>query len=250
MILKNLNKSYDGKAVVSDVNLSLPEHKVISFIGPNGAGKSTVLNMISRLHKKDSGEIIFKGKELEAWDNKELAKHLAILTQHNNIQSKITIKELVSFGRFPYCQGRLQKEDELHITQALEYMELIDIQHKFLDELSGGQRQRALIAMTIAQDTDYILLDEPTNNLDIYHSSKLMKLIRSLCDKLNKTVIMVLHELNYASFYSDIICVFKQGKLEKVGSPHDIMQHDFLKDIYQVDFNISHVNGRPLCIHF
>ena len=129
-------------------------------------------------------------------------------------------------------------------------MELLDIQHKYLDELSGGQRQRALIAMTIAQDTDYILLDEPTNNLDIYHSSRLMKLIRSLCDKLNKTVIMVLHELNYASFYSDIICVFKQGRLEKVGNPTEIIQHDFLKEVYQVDFNISHIDGKPLCIHF
>lgn len=250
MILKNLSKSYDGKFVVTDVNLSLPENKVISFIGPNGAGKSTVLNMISRLHKKDSGQIIFKGKELENWDNNELAKNLAILTQHNNIQSKITIKELVSFGRFPYCQGRLKDEDEQKVIQALEYMELLDIQHKYLDELSGGQRQRALIAMTIAQDTDYILLDEPTNNLDIYHSSRLMKLIRSLCDKLNKTVIMVLHELNYASFYSDIICVFKQGRLEKVGSPTEIIQHDFLKEVYQVDFNISHIDGKPLCIHF
>src|SRR5699024_8411909 len=132
-------------------------------------------------------------------------RRLAILTQTNHIQMKLTVRELVAFGRFPYSGNRITKEDETIIDQAIEYMELQEFEDRFIDELSGGQRQRAYIAMVIAQDTEYILLDEPTNNLDIYHATKMMKIVRKLCDELGKTVVLVLHEINYAAFYSDYI---------------------------------------------
>ena len=144
------------------------------------------MGMISRLVAKDSGQVQFEDRDISRWKSKELAKKLAILTQHNNVQMKLTVRELVSFGRFPYSGSRLTREDQEMVDQAIAYMELGEFENRFIDELSGGQRQRAYIAMVIAQDTDYILLDEPTNNLDIYHASNLMRTVRKLCDELEK----------------------------------------------------------------
>lgn len=250
MKIENLNKSYEDKHVVSDVSLTINKGSITSFIGPNGAGKSTVMSMISRLIAKDKGIIEFKDKELEDWKSSELSKHLAILTQSQNMQMKLTVRELVAFGRFPHSRNSLTKDDEEKINEAINYMQLNEFEYSFIDELSGGQRQRAYIAMVIAQDTDYILLDEPTNNLDIYHSSSLMKMVRKLCDDLGKTVILVLHEINYASFYSDYICAFKDGAVFKYGGVEEIIRKDVLKDIYGVDFEIIQVNGKPLSIYY
>ena len=218
MQVKELTKTYDGRAVVNGVTFEIPKGKVISLIGPNGAGKSTVMGMLSRLIARDSGLVAFDGQDIASWKSKELAKRLAILTQANHIQMKLTVRELVAFGRFPYSGGRITAEDNAMIDKAIAYMELEDFQDRFIDELSGGQRQRAYIAMVIAQDTEYVLLDEPTNNLDIYHATNMMKIVRRLCDELGKTVILVLHEINYAAFYSDYICAFVDGKIAKFGT--------------------------------
>ena len=250
MQIKDVTKKYNGKPVVDSVNLEIPKGKVISFIGPNGAGKSTVMGIISRLIAKDSGLVSFDGTELEKWKSKELSKRLAILTQSNNIQMKLTVRELVAFGRFPYSGNRTTKEDEEIIEQAIAYMELEAFRDRFIDELSGGQRQRALIAMVIAQDTDYILLDEPTNNLDIYHATNMMKIVRRLCDELEKTIILVLHEINYAAFYSDYICAFVDGKVAKFGTVKEVMTKETLSEIYKVDFEILEIEGKPLSIYY
>lgn len=248
MKVSDLIKSYDGKAVVNSVSFDIPKGKVLSLIGPNGAGKSTVMGMISRLIAKDSGIIHFEDKDLSRWNSKELAQKLSILTQHNNIQMKLTVRELVAFGRFPYSGNNLTIEDNEMIEKAIEYMELKEFEDRFIDELSGGQRQRAYIAMVIAQDTEYVLLDEPTNNLDIYHASNLMRTIRRLCDELGKTIIMVLHEINYAAFYSDYICAFTDGKIAKFGTVNEVINKKTLSDIYKVDFEIIHVDGKPLSV--
>lgn len=250
MRLKKLKKRYDGKEIVKGVNLEIPKGKVLSMIGPNGAGKSTVMKMISRLIEHDDGVIEFDDRPLHHWKSKDLSKRLAILTQSNHIQMKLTVRELVSFGRFPYSGSHLTAEDEKIITQAIEYMELKSFEDHFIDELSGGQRQRAFIAMVIAQDTEYILLDEPTNNLDIYHSTNLMKMVRKLCDELGKTVILVLHEINYAAFYSDYICAFVDGKVASFGTVEEVMTKENLKKIYNVDFEIIKVEGKPLSIYY
>ena len=250
MQIKDVTKKYNGKPVVDAGNLEIPKGKVISFIGPNGAGKSTVMGIISRLIAKDSGLVSFDGTELEKWKSKELSKRLAILTQSNNIQMKLTVRELVAFGRFPYSGNRTTKEDEEIIEQAIAYMELEAFRDRFIDELSGGQRQRALIAMVIAQDTDYILLDEPTNNLDIYHATNMMKIVRRLCDELEKTIILVLHEINYAAFYSDYICAFVDGKVAKFGTVKEVMTKETLSEIYKVDFEILEIEGKPLSIYY
>lgn len=250
MKISNLNKYYGEKHVVKDVSFKLPKGKVISFIGPNGAGKSTVLNMITRLIDKDSGEINFQGTELKKWKSKELSKKLAILTQKNNIQMKLTVKELVGFGRFPHSGSNLTQEDHEKIKMAIKYMELEEFEDKFIDELSGGQLQRVYIAMVIAQDTEFVFLDEPTNNLDIYHAANLMKMVRKMCDDLGKTVILVLHEINFASVYSDYIGAFKDGELYKFGLVKEVMTQDTLKDLYKVDFEIQMLNDKPIAIFY
>ena len=250
MNIVDLMKNYDGKTVVDSVSFEIPKGKVLSLIGPNGAGKSTVMGMISRLIAKDSGIIQFEEKELSKWKSKELAKKLSILTQHNNIQMKLTVRELVAFGRFPYSGNHLTAEDQEMIDKAIAYMELEEYEHRFIDELSGGQRQRAYIAMVIAQDTEYVLLDEPTNNLDIYHASNMMRTVRRLCDELGKTVILVLHEINYASFYSDYICALVDGKVAKFGTVDEVINKETLAEIYKVDFEITYVNGKPLSVYY
>ena len=250
MRIQELTKQYDGKTVVDGVSFAIPKGKVISLIGPNGAGKSTVMGMISRLIAHDSGLVDFEGRDIGKWKSKELSKRLAILTQSNNIQMKLTVRELVTFGRFPYSGNRVTPEDQKIIDRAIAYMELEEFQDRFIDELSGGQRQRALIAMVIAQDTEYVLLDEPTNNLDIYHATNMMKIVRRLCDELGKTVILVLHEINYAAFYSDYICAFKDGKIAKFGTVEEVMTKENLSQIYQVDFEILTIAGKPLSIYY
>lgn len=250
MIVDKLLKKYDNKVVVDSVSFSIPKGKVTSFIGPNGAGKSTVMGIISRLVASDAGLIEFAGKPMGEWKSKDLARHLAILTQSNNIQMKLTVEELVAFGRFPHSEGRLGKEDKEIINKSIEYMELGEYKDRYIDELSGGQRQRAYIAMVIAQDTEFILLDEPTNNLDIYHAANLMKIIRRLSDELGKTVVTVLHEINYAAFYSDYICAFKDGKVAKFGTVEEVITKECLSEIYNVDFEIMTIQGKPLSIYY
>lgn len=250
MNVQDLIKSYGSKTVVDEVSFEIPKGKVLSLIGPNGAGKSTVMGMISRLIAKDAGVIDFEGQDLSKWKSKELAKHLSILTQHNNIQMKLTVRELVAFGRFPYSGSRLTPEDNEKVDRAIQYVELEEYEDSYIDELSGGQRQRAYIAMVIAQDTDYVLLDEPTNNLDIYHASNLMRLVRWLCDELGKTVILVLHEINYAAFYSDYICAFVDGKISKFGTVDEVITKEALNEIYKVDFEIIRINDKPLSVYY
>ncbi len=250
MRIKNLTKTYDGNTVVDSVSFTLPKGSVISLIGPNGAGKSTVMGMISRLIRQDGGTVEFEGRDLSRWKSRDLSKRLAILTQTNNVQMKLTVRELVTFGRFPYSGSHITAEDREIIDRSITYMGLEDFQDRFIDELSGGQRQRAYIAMVIAQDTDYILLDEPTNNLDICHATNLMKTVRRLCDDLGKTVVMVLHEINYAAFYSDYICAFADGRVAQFGTVKEVMTKENLSRIYNVDFEIQEIEGKPLSIYY
>lgn len=247
---RGIVKKYGNKKVVDNVSLTIEKGKLTSLIGPNGAGKSTVLSIISRLMKQSEGEVFIEGKELKLWDEKELSKKIAILKQSNNINVRLTIEELVSFGRFPYCDGRLQEEDKKIVQEALEYMQLTDIKNRYLDELSGGQRQRAYIAMVIAQDTEYVLLDEPLNNLDMKHSVQMMKVLRGLVDNLGKTVVIVMHDINFASCYSDKIAVLKEGKLIKNENTSKIINKEFLEEVYEIPFNIQNINDQKICVYF
>ena len=248
--VKKLFKRYNNKTVVEDVSLKIEKGKITSFIGPNGAGKSTVLSMISRLIAKDSGDVLIDGKDMNSFKSNELAKKIAILKQANHINIRLTIRELVAFGRFPYSQGKLTKEDWIYVDEAIEYMELADMQDKFLDQLSGGQQQRAFIAMVIAQNTEYVLLDEPLNNLDMKHSVQIMKVLRRLTDELGKTVIIVIHDINFASCYSDYIVALKDGKVVHNGPTEQVINSNVLKEIYDMDIEIQNINDNKICVYF
>lgn len=241
--LTGLSKKYGKTFVVQDADALFPKGEVTSIIGPNGAGKSTLLSMASRLTESDAGEVVIGDKLLAQWDTKELAKHLAVLRQSNNINMRFTIRELVSFGRFPHSGGRLTAEDNEIIDQALGHLGIEEIQHKYLDQLSGGQRQMAFIAMVVAQDTDYVFLDEPLNNLDIKHSVEIMHTLRRLAHDFNKAVVIVIHDINFASCYSDNIVAMKKGKVIKSGSVEDVVQQEIMEAIYEIPFDIREVDG-------
>lgn len=248
--VKNLLKRYGDTKVVNNVSLKIEKGKFISLIGPNGAGKSTVLSMITRLTDIDEGEVTIDGIELSKWESRELSKRISILKQFNDIDLKLTIRELVEFGRFPYSQGNLNSEDKEYIDKAIKYMQLEDIQYKYLDELSGGQKQRAYIAMVIAQNTEYIFLDEPLNNLDMKYCVQMMKVIKALVDDLGKTVVTVLHDINFASCYSDMIIALRDGEIYKEGQTSEIINKDNLEELYKTDFRIKDIEGKKICIYF
>lgn len=248
--VRSLSKFYGKKSVVEDVSVKIQRGQITSFIGPNGAGKSTLLSMVSRLLDADSGEVLIDQNDVRKMKSNEFSKVVSILKQSNYMNVRLTIRELVSFGRFPYSKGRLTEEDERFVDQAIEYMHLTEMQDSYLDELSGGQKQRAFIAMVIAQDTEYILLDEPLNNLDMKHSVQIMKILRQLVDDLGKTVVIVLHDINFASVYSDRIVALKDGKVVKDGPTREIIQSDALKEIYDMDIPIQEMNNCRICVYF
>ncbi|UIO42364.1 ABC transporter ATP-binding protein [Brevibacillus brevis] len=248
--VRNVTKQYGSKNVVENVSVKIAKGKITSFIGPNGAGKSTLLSMISRLLTKDQGEVFIEGQEIGQTKSSELAKKISILKQSNHITVRLTIRELVSFGRFPYSQGNLTKEDWKYVDEAIQYLELTDIQHKYLDQLSGGQRQRAYIAMIVAQNTEYVLLDEPLNNLDMKHSVQIMKVLRRLVDEKGKTVVIVIHDINFASVYSDYIVALKDGKVVKEGTTDEIITQPILKDVYDMDIRIEDIEENKICVYF
>ena len=248
--IKGPSKSFGKKPVVENVSLEIKPKAITSFIGPNGAGKSTLLSMVSRLLDADTGEVFLDQTDVKKIKSDEFAKRVAILKQTNHLNIRLTVRELVSFGRYPYSKGRLNAEDEKFVDQALEYMNLTDMQDKFLDELSGGQKQRAFISMVIAQDTEYILLDEPLNNLDMKHSVQIMKILRKLVDELGKTVVIVLHDINFASVYSDRIVALKDGRLVKDGPTNEIINSESLREVYDMHIPVQEQDGCRICVYF
>ena len=211
--MSDVSKKYGDKFVVSDIDLPISEGKLTAFIGPNGAGKSTLLAMMSRLIPKDTGEIYLDKQEVKTWKQSAFSQKIALLKQANGVQLKLTVRELVNFGRFPYSKGRLKSADHEKVTEALEQLGLTEMAEEYIDTLSGGQLQRAYIAMILAQDTDYILLDEPLNNLDMNYAVQMMQILKRLVDELGKTILIVLHDINFAASYADEIVAMKGGKL-------------------------------------
>ncbi len=248
--VKQLSKSYGDKLVLDGLSMAIPKGKITSLIGPNGAGKSTLLSIISRLIDQQEGSVLLNAKNIASYKSRALAQQLSILKQSNHLDLKLTVEELVSFGRFPYTQGNLNAEDHQKIDEAIEFLNLESIRHSFIDELSGGQKQRAFLAMVVAQDTEYILLDEPLNNLDMKHAVNIMKTLRRLTDELGKTIIIVIHEINFASCYSDYIAALKNGRVLYFDEVGVVIQPDILKEVFDIEFNIQPVNGKRICNYF
>ena len=250
IVAEGVSKNYGTTCVVDNVSLTLPKGGITSIIGPNGAGKSTFLSMVSRLMGMDSGTVTVDGLDVTRTSSDQLAKRLSILRQDNHMTARLTVRELVSFGRYPHSKGRLTPEDKAHIERAIGYLNLTDLSTRFLDELSGGQRQRAFVAMVLCQDTDYVLLDEPLNNLDMKHAVGMMQQLRRAARELGKTIVLVLHDINFASVYSDHIICMQAGKVAYQGKPAEVVTPEIMRSVYEIDIKVHQIGGQLISVYY
>lgn len=234
--------------ILHDINVNLPASQVIALIGPNGAGKSTLFSLMSRLQPLQSGSVRFGNHDISSCDAKTLAKTVAMLSQENHVQGRLRVHELLMFGRYPYHQGKPCATDFQKVAEMIERFELEPLAQRFLSSLSGGQRQRVLIAMIVCQDTPYILLDEPLNNLDMYHTGKLMRRLRELSQNQQKTVVIVLHDINQAAQFADTVVAMKNGEIVTVGAPSEVITGETIKALYDVDVTVLQHAGRPVIV--
>jgi iron complex transport system ATP-binding protein len=248
--LENVTKRYGSTTVVDDVSLTFGGEGIAALIGPNGAGKSTLFSLVGRLLKPDGGSVRVDGVDVADASSRELATALAVLRQDNHIAARLTVHDLVEFGRFPHSRGRLTTVDRDHIERAIDYLELDAYRGRFLDELSGGQRQRAFIAMVLAQDTRYVLLDEPLNNLDLRHMTEIMKLLRRMADELDKRIVVVLHDINFAATYADRIVAMREGRVVADAAACDVMNPDVLRRVYDTTVDVHEIDGRPVALYY
>lgn len=236
---------------LDDISLSIPEGKITTIVGPNGSGKSTLLKIISKLLKARDGSVLIYNKDIEAYKAKQFAKVVSMMPQSKGSLPNLTVKELVSFGRSPYkpfFQQHLTKDDEVAVEEALEMTNLKKYEDRLFYSLSGGEQQRARIALALAQHTDILLLDEPTTYLDIANQFEIMDLLTSINERYGLTVVMVLHDLQQAAFYSDYMIAMKHGKIVAKGEAQQLLTPKFLKQVYEMDANIEFRDGYPVII--
>ena len=247
---RDIVKRHGSTTVLHGVSVQIPEKKLSAIIGPNGAGKSTLLSLVSRLMPMSGGSATVAGLDVATSASDALARVLAILRQDNQSTLRLTVRDLVGFGRFPHSKGRMLADDLRHVHEALQYLQLDTLADRFLDELSGGQRQRAYIAMVLCQDTPYILLDEPLNNLDMAHAVTMMKLLRRMVDERGKTVVLVLHDINFASCYADHILAMQDGRMAYMGPPETVVCDEVLSRLYGIPVTVHEIQGQRLCHYF
>lgn len=248
--VRSLTKQYDDAAVVDDVTLDLATAGVTALIGPNGAGKSTLLSVVARLLRPERGAAHVDELDVHRAGSRELATRLAVLRQEHDLAARLTVRDLVSFGRFPHSRGRPTAEDVAVVDDVLTRLDLAGLAHRFLDQLSGGQRQRAFIAMTLAQQTEYLLLDEPLNNLDLTHAVAIMRMLRTAADTLGTRVVVVLHDINFASRWSDEIVAMAGGRVVAQGPPAEVVTPEVLRGLYGVDVHVETVRGHRVAVHY
>lgn len=238
---EHIQVAYDEHIVIKDLSLTIQQGEVLSILGPNGCGKSTLLKTLSRVLKPTKGKVLIEGRCIDSINTKELSRKIAMLSQHNQVPIGITVKELVYYGRLPHKKWyeARNKEDEEIIDWALVHTGLADYKERHVSGLSGGERQRVWLAMALAQKPEVLLLDEPTTYLDISHQLELMELIRGINEKLKMTIVMVLHDLNQASEYSDRLVIMKKGEVKGEGTPDTLIHQDLLRDIYHIECDID-----------
>ncbi|MBB6217465.1 iron complex transport system ATP-binding protein [Anaerosolibacter carboniphilus] len=251
---KDLTLGYGDYIVLKDINVTIPKNKITILVGSNGCGKSTLLKTMARLLKPMSGKVFLGNVNIFEKSSKEIAKELAILTQSPTAPSDLTVFNLIKQGRYPYQSwfSQWSKEDEKIVNYALEKTGLTHIQHKKISDLSGGQKQRVWIAMTLAQQTDTILLDEPTNHLDIKYKIEVLDLLRSLNQYEQRTIVIVLHDINLACRYADHIIAIKDGKVYGEGEPKEIITEGLIKDVFGINSKIIEcpLFKTPMCITY
>lgn len=247
--INKVRKTYSDKVKIGPLNIEIPKAGLTSLIGPNGAGKSTMLLMIGRLLDMDKGQITVANMDVTDSKSEDLAKVLTILRQENHFVTRLTVRQLAGFGRFPYSKGRLSKEDEVIVSKYIDFLGLRDLENRYLDELSGGQRQRAYVAMVLCQETEYVLLDEPLNNLDVARSAQMMQHLRRAANEFGRTILTVLHDINFAAKYSDRICAMKDGQIVAFGPTEDVMDGKVLTDIFETNIEIIDGPYGPVAIY-
>ena len=249
--VSNLAFAYGKHEVIKGLDLTISEGRITTLIGANGCGKSTLFNLMTKNLKPDSGTITLHGRNIEEMKLKDFARNVSIVHQYNTTPMDLTVENLVAYGRTPYHKMGIPKdpeEDEKKIHWALEITNTLKYKDKPVADLSGGQKQRVWIAMALAQDTKVLFLDEPTTYLDIRYQLQILRLIRRLNEEYGITVIMVLHDINQSLYYSDEIVAMKDGKVLAHGIPEDVISRDLVKQVYDVDLNITTVDGKPFVI--
>ncbi|NIK70421.1 MULTISPECIES: ABC transporter ATP-binding protein [unclassified Paenibacillus] len=248
----NLDIAYDDRLIVQNLNIAIPQGKITALVGSNGSGKSTILKTMARLMHPSAGSVLLDGRSIHKQSTKEVAKQLAILPQNPTAPDGLTVAELVSYGRFPYQKGfgSLTKEDRGIIQWAIEATGMGEFTDRPVDQLSGGQRQRAWIAMALAQETDILFLDEPTTFLDMAHQLEVLHLLQKLNEMNNRTVVMVVHDLNHASRYAHHMVAIKKGTVVGEGTPAEVMTPDILREVFNIEADIvpDPRTGVPLCL--
>ncbi|MCI2239035.1 ATP-binding cassette domain-containing protein [Paenibacillus sp. TRM 82003] len=253
-----VTKAYGDTPVLGPVSEVLADRGITSVIGPNGAGKSTLLTIAGRLAEPDSGTVHVHvddaagavGLDVHRARSADVAKLVAVLRQENHFTARLTVRELVSFGRFPHSRGRLTPTDVAAVDEALGFLDLTALQGRHLDELSGGQRQRAYVAMVLAQGTRHVLLDEPLNNLDIRHAVRMMRLLRRVADELGRAVALVVHDVNFAAAWSDRIVAVRDGRVVAQGTPEEVVREDVLREVFDTPVRVHVLDGVPTAVYF
>ncbi len=238
-----------GTVILDGVSVTIPKGRFTALIGPNGAGKSTLLKILGRLETAQQGRVEVDGCDVTSTPTQVLALKLAILGQQNHVASRLRLSELVGYGRWPHHLGRPRARDHAAVDEALEVFELKDLADRFLDEVSGGQAQRAFLAMTFAQDTDWLLLDEPLNNLDMGHSRALMETLSKLVNVHGKSVVSVVHDVNFAAAWADHVIAMNAGKIVAAGSPREVLLPRRLGELFDITVSVIEVDGRPMVLH-
>lgn len=254
MRTEQLAVGYGKRMIIEELDLMIPAGEITCLIGPNGCGKSTLLKTMARILSPDHGVVYLDGKNIHKELTKTVAKKVAILPQSPSIPEALTVKELVSYGRAPYQKGfgQLRAEDWEKIHWALDQTQLLTISDRSIDSLSGGQRQRVWIAMALAQDTEVLLLDEPTTYLDMAHQLDILQVLERLNKKLNRTVVMVLHDINHASRFSDYMVAIREGSVVKEGTSSEVMTSEVLRQVYDIEATIMKdpLTEKPLCLTY
>lgn len=248
----DLTLAYEGLEVVGNLNCIIPPRQITTFIGPNGSGKSTLLRGLARLMKPRSGAVLLDGKEIHRSPTKAVARRLSMLPQRPSAPDGLLVRELVALGRFPYqgLLGALSREDDRQIELALKTAGVETLADRPMGELSGGQRQLAWIAMALAQDTPAILLDEPTTFLDLAHQLEVLELLRKLHREADRTIVMVLHDVNQAARFSDRMVALSHGKIVASGPPDDVLTTELMRRVFAIETEITRcaATNSPVCI--
>ncbi|KOO45952.1 ABC transporter ATP-binding protein [Priestia koreensis] len=254
LLTNDLSVGYGERLIVNNLSVTIPDKKITTIIGSNGCGKSTLLKAITRIIPHQSGSVLLDGKDIAKEQTKALAKKIAILPQTPEGAAGLTVGELISYGRFPHQTGlgRLTKKDYEVIDWALEVTGTSDYKYRPIDALSGGQRQRVWIAMALAQETEIIFLDEPTTYLDMAHQLEVLELLQTLNKEQNRTIIMVLHDLNQAARFADYIIALKDGEVAKAGTCEEVIVPEVLRDVFQIDAVIGRDprTDKPMCVTY